>query len=83
MNETKFHHVMMYITFFSLGIVSSGLAISLNLFREMVFVMFAGMVWLFISLVYNFIRGIDYMQEHHPDYKGEDLFDDGETESKL
>lgn len=83
MNETKFHHVMMYITFFSLGIVSSGLAISLNLFREMVFVMFAGMVWLFISLVYNFIRGIDYMQEHHPDYKGEDLFDEGETESKL
>jgi membrane protein implicated in regulation of membrane protease activity len=73
----------MYITFFSLGIVFSGLAISLNLFREMVFVMFAGMVWLFISLVYNFIRGIDYMQEHHPDYKGEDLFDDGETESKL
>jgi len=83
MNETKFHHVMMYITFFSLGTVFSGLAISLNLFREMVFVMFAGMVWLFISLVYNFIRGIDYMQEHHPDYKGEDLFDDGETESKL
>jgi len=83
MYETKFHHVMMYITFFSLGIVFSGLAISLNLFREMVFVMFAGMVWLFISLVYNFIRGIDYMQEHHPDYKGEDLFDDGETESKL
>jgi len=83
MNETKFHHVMMYITFFSLGIILSGLAISLNLFREMVFVMFAGMVWLFISLVYNFIRGIDYMQEHHPDYKGEDLFDEGETESKL
>jgi membrane protein implicated in regulation of membrane protease activity len=83
MNETKFHHVMMYITFFSLGTVFSGLAISLNLFREMVFVMFAGMVWLFISLVYNFIRGIDYMQEHHPDYKGEDLFDEGETESKL
>jgi uncharacterized membrane protein YfhO len=83
MNETKFHHVMMYITFFSLGVVLSGLAISLNLLKEMVFVMFAGMVWLFISLVYNFIRGIDYMQEHHPDYKGEDLFDDGETESKL
>ncbi len=74
---------MMYITFFSLGVVLSGLAISLNLLKEMVFVMFAGMVWLFISLVYNFIRGIDYMQEHHPDYKGEDLFDEGETESKL
>jgi hypothetical protein len=83
MNETKFHHVMMYLTFFSLGVVLSGLAISLNLFQEMVFAMLAGMVWLFVSLVYNFIRGIDYMQEHHPDYKGEDLFDEGETESKL
>jgi hypothetical protein len=83
MNETKFHHVMMYITFFSLGVVLSGLAISLNLLKEMVFAMLAGMVWLFVSLVYNYIRGIDYMETYHPDYKGEDLFDDGETESKL
>jgi hypothetical protein len=22
------------------------------------------------------VRGIDYMKENHPDYKGEDLFDD-------
>ena len=22
------------------------------------------------------IRGIDYMKENHPDYKGEDLFDE-------
>jgi len=22
------------------------------------------------------VRGIDYMQKNHPDYKGEDLFDD-------
>jgi hypothetical protein len=83
MNETKFHHVMMYITFFSLGVVLSGLAISLNLLKEMVFAMLAGMVWLFVSLVYNYVRGIDYMETYHPDYKGEDLFDDGETESKL
>ncbi len=74
---------MMYITFFSLGVVLSGLAISLNLLKEMVFAMLAGMVWLFVSLVYNYVRGIDYMETYHPDYKGEDLFDDGETESKL
>jgi hypothetical protein len=83
MNETKFHHVMMYITFFSLGVVLSGLAVSLGLFKEMIFAMLAGIVWLLISLAYNYIRGIDYMETYHPDYKGEDLFDEGETESKL
>lgn len=24
------------------------------------------------------VRGIDYMHENHPDYKGEDLFDEDE-----
>lgn len=23
------------------------------------------------------VRGIDHMKENHPDYKGEDLFDEG------
>ena len=56
---------------------------SREMFQELVLMMLGGMVFLFVSLAYNYIRGIDYMQEHHPDYKGEDLFDDGETESKL
>jgi hypothetical protein len=25
-------------------------------------------------IAYNWIKGIDYMQENHPDYKGNDLF---------
>jgi hypothetical protein len=31
------------------------------------------MAVLFI-VVYNWIKGIDYMKENHPDYKGKDLF---------
>ena len=31
------------------------------------------MATLFI-VVYNWIKGIDYMKENHPDYKGKDLF---------
>ena len=31
-------------------------------------------------IAYAMVRGIDYMQENHPDYKGEDLF--GEDEDK-
>jgi len=25
---------------------------------------------------WSWVRGIDYMKENHPDYKGEDLFDE-------
>lgn len=27
-------------------------------------------------LSWSWVRGIDYMKENHPDYKGDDLFDD-------
>jgi len=33
------------------------------------------MAILFI-VVYNWVKGIEYMQKNHPDYKGEDLFDE-------
>ena len=49
----------------------------------MLYTLIGAIVILLAAFVYNYIRGIDYMQEHHPDYKGEDLFDEGETESKL
>ena len=76
MNETKFHHVIMYLTFFSLGMIMSALAISQGFFKELVFVLFLGALFLMFSLIYNWVRGIDYMQENHPDYKGEDMFGD-------
>jgi hypothetical protein len=38
---------------------------------------------LFVSAIIAFfwVRGIDYMKENHPDYKGEDLFGDWEDET--
>ncbi len=79
MEETKLHHIIMYITFFSLGVVMSGLMISQGLFKEMVYTMLAGMIFLVISLAYNYVRGIDYMNENHPDYKGEDMYGEDEN----
>jgi hypothetical protein len=29
----------------------------------------------------SWVRGIDYMKENHPDYKGEDLFDEEDKNS--
>jgi hypothetical protein len=31
------------------------------------------------SLVWLWAGGIDYMKENHPDYKGEDLFGEGDN----
>lgn len=33
-------------------------------------------------LCWMWVRGIDYMQENHPDYKGNDLFGDFDEEDK-
>lgn len=39
---------------------------------------------LFLSAIVAFfwVRGIDYMKEHHPDYKGDDFLNWGEAEIK-
>jgi uncharacterized membrane protein YoaK (UPF0700 family) len=83
MNENKWHNRMMHLTSFCLGVVAAGLMFSKGWFNEFIYLLLSSAIILFVSFVYNYIRGIDYMQEHHPDYKGEDLFDEGETESKL
>ena len=74
MNETKFHHVIMYLTFFSLVMLTTALAFTQGFFQEFIYVLLAGSLFLMFSLIYNWIRGIDYMEENHPNYKGEDLF---------
>ena len=66
----------MYITFFSLGVIMSGIMVSQGLYQEMIYVMLAGVIFLVISLAYNYVRGIDYMTTNHPDYTGDDLFDE-------
>jgi len=36
---------------------------------------------LIIGLSTVWVRGIDYMDEHYPDYRGEDLFNETENKS--
>ena len=74
MDETKLHHVIMYLTFFSLGMLTTALAFTQGFFQEFIYVLLAGSLFLMFSLIYNWIRGIDYMEENHPNYKGEDPF---------
>lgn len=44
--------------------------------------LFAFLIPFAIAMVitYNWVKGIEYMQKNHPDYKGEDFL--GEEESK-
>ena len=78
MNETRFHHVIMYLTFFSLGMLTTAVAITQGFFQEFIYILLAGVLFLTFSLTYHYVRGIDYMKENHPDYKGEDMFGDDE-----
>ena len=39
-----------------------------------VFASFLSMVAVVAIISYLWVRGIDYMKENHPDYKGDDLF---------
>ena len=42
------------------------------------FVVIAAMVFFTALISWSWVRGIDYMKENHPDYKGEDFLDWGE-----
>jgi hypothetical protein len=76
MNENKWHNRIMHLTSFSLGIIISALAISKGLFDLMLYVIIGSIGILLFSFVYNYVRGIDYMKENHPDYTGDDLFEE-------
>ena len=40
-----------------------------------------GTIILAVIVAISWVRGIDYMKENHPDYKGEDLFDEEDKNS--
>ena len=52
----------------------------------MEYVIVFGVMILIVGFIsWRWVVGIDYMQKNHPDYKGEDLFDelvDNETKNK-
>ncbi len=70
----------MHLTSFSLGVVVTALATSKGLFNLMLYMIIGSIGILLFSFVYNYIRGIDYMVKNHPDYEGEDLFDEEKNE---
>ena len=73
----------MHLTSFSLGIIVAALAISKGLFNLMLYVIIGSIGILLFSFVYSYIRGIDYMKENHPEYNGEDLFDEDTNKNKI
>jgi uncharacterized membrane protein len=80
MDENKWHNRIMHLTSFSLGVVVTALATSKGLFNLMLYMIIGSIGILLFSFVYNYIRGIDYMVKNHPDYEGEDLFDEEKNE---
>ncbi len=73
---------MMHLTSFSLGIVVTALMMSQGWFNEFLYVLGGSIFILFISLVYSYVRGIDYMVKNHPDYDGEDMYGEEETQNQ-
>ena len=46
-------------------------------------IVFGVMIIIVGFISWRWVEGIDYMQKNHPDYKGEDLFDEwDDTETK-
>ncbi len=79
MNENKWHNIIMHLASFSLGVVITALMMSQGWFNEFLYVLGGSIIILFISLVYSYVRGIDYMVKNHPDYDGEDMYGENEN----
>jgi hypothetical protein len=47
------------------------------------FIIYAIVFTLLAALVWLWVRGIDYMQKNHPDYKGEDFLDEVERINRV
>ena len=80
MNEDKWDNRISQLASFSLGVIVTALMIAQNWMREFMWVLFGSAIMLLFWLGWKWVMGIDYMQENHPDYKGEDLF--GEEDKK-
>ena len=76
MDENKWHNRIMHLTSFSMGIVVTALMMAKGMFELMLYVLIGSLVVLLVSFAYHYIGGRDYMKEIHPDYKGEDLFEE-------
>jgi hypothetical protein len=46
-------------------------------------IVFSIIMAILFPLSYFWVRGIDYMNKNHPDYKGDDLFDEEDRDNVL
>ena len=82
MEEDKWNNRISHLASFSLGVILTTLMIAQNWMSEFIWILFGSVVILFVWLVWSWVKGIDCMQENHPDYKGEDLFDEDLKDKK-
>lgn len=47
------------------------------------FIVFSIIMVILFPLSYFWVKGIDYMDKNHPNYKGEDLFDEEDRDNVL
>ena len=76
--EDKLNNIISQLASFSLGVIVTALMISQSLMREFIWMLFGSSIMLLLWIAWKWVRGIDYMKENYPDYKGEDLFGEGE-----
>lgn len=79
MEESKWFNRMMHIASFSLGVIVTALMLAKGWFDQFLYVLLGSVLVLFVFFVTAYVRGVDHMQTHHPDYKGEDLFEEDEA----
>ena len=82
MDEDKWNNRISHLASFSLGVILATIMIAQNWMSEFIWILFGSGIILFIWLAWNWVKGIDYMQKNHPDYKGEDLFDEDLKDKK-
>ena len=82
MDEDKWNNRISHLASFSLGGIWATIMIAKNWMSEFIWILFGSGIILFIWLAWNWVKGIDYMQKNHPDYKGEDLFDEDLKDKK-
>ena len=82
MDENKWDNLISQLASFSLGVIVTALMITQNWMGEFIWVLFGSAIMLLFWLGWKWVKGIDYMQENHPDYKGEDLFGDDEIKNE-
>ena len=64
-----------------MGVILTTLMISKGWLSMWIWILLFSVIILMVFLVYKWIEGIDYMEENHRDYTGDDLFGEDEWDT--